>query len=93
VLGENGSEDVVTGSPLVPEDVMFVIQEEYGPVVGVEEMLRLPLGDTEDGVTITVKGILVRLVAVLLISIKLVVRLVVVSVTLVTGATVSVVLG
>ena len=72
---------------------MFVTPEEDGPVVGVEELLRLPVGDTEDGVTTTVTAKLVMLVTVPLISIRLVVTLVVISVAVVTGVTVSVVFG
>lgn len=56
-------------------------------------MLRFPAGETEDGVTTTVKPMLVTLVTVLLTSARLVVRLVMMSVAVVTGVTVPVVLG
>lgn len=72
---------------------MFVIPEEKAPLEGVAEVLRFPVGDTGDGVTTTVSPMLVTLVTVLLTSERLVVRLVMISVAVVTGVTVPVVLG
>jgi hypothetical protein len=72
---------------------VFVIPEEKGPLEGAAEVLRFPVGDTGDGVTTTVNPMLVTLVTVLLTSERLVVRLVMISVAVVTGVTVPVVLG
>lgn len=57
------------------------------------EVLRFPAEETEDGVTTTVIPMLVTRVTVLLTLEKLVVRLVMMSVAVVTGVPVPVVLG